>query len=114
MIFSKNSGEIAAASAGGVIIKDIDAMQGFGSMDVLCMDKTCTLTNESRYLSVQLRPVSLAGGASAVLKSVLDVRTNKRYDTSMAIKGKRMRNKQNRPQADDTERSSTGGRFCEY
>ena len=114
MIFSKNSGEIAAASAGGVIIKDINAMQGFGSMDVLCMDKTGALTNESRYLSVQLRPVSLVGGAPAVLKSVLDVRTNKRYDTSMAIKGKRMRNKQNRPQADDTERSSTGGRFCEY
>ena len=59
MIFSKNSGEIAAASAGGVIIKDIDAMQGFGSMDVLCMDKTGALTNESRYLSVQLRPVRL-------------------------------------------------------
>ncbi|HMM06913.1 MAG TPA: magnesium-translocating P-type ATPase [Clostridiales bacterium] len=27
------------------IIKDINAMQGFGSMDVLCMDKTGTLTN---------------------------------------------------------------------
>ena len=39
MIFSKNSGEIAAASTGGVIIKDIDAMQGFGSMDVLCMER---------------------------------------------------------------------------
>ena len=32
------------------IIKDIDAMQGFGSMDVLCMDKTGTLTNESILL----------------------------------------------------------------
>ena len=32
------------------IIKNIDAMQGFGSMDVLCMDKTGTLTNESILL----------------------------------------------------------------
>lgn len=32
------------------IIKDINAMQGFGSMDVLCMDKTETLTNESILL----------------------------------------------------------------
>ena len=86
MIFSKNSGEIAAASAGSAIIKDINAMQGFGNMDVLCMDKTGALTNESRCLSVQRRPVSLVGGAPAVLKSVLDVRTNKRYDTSIAMK----------------------------
>lgn len=32
------------------IIKDINAMQAFGSMDVLCMDKTGTLTNESILL----------------------------------------------------------------
>ena len=32
------------------IIKDINAMQGFGSMDVLCMNKTGTLTNESILL----------------------------------------------------------------
>ena len=32
------------------IIKDINAMQGFGSMDVLCIDKTGTLTNESILL----------------------------------------------------------------
>ena len=32
------------------ILKDINAMQGFGSMDVLCMDKTGTLTNESILL----------------------------------------------------------------
>ena len=32
------------------IIKDINAMQGFGSMDILCMDKTGTLTNESILL----------------------------------------------------------------
>lgn len=32
------------------IVKDINAMQGFGSMDVLCMDKTGTLTNESILL----------------------------------------------------------------
>ena len=32
------------------IIKDINAMQGFGSMDVLCMDKTGTLTTESILL----------------------------------------------------------------
>lgn len=57
--FQQNSGEIAAASAGGTIIKDINAMQGFGNMDVLCMDKTGALTNESRCLSVQRRPVRL-------------------------------------------------------
>lgn len=39
MIFSKNSGEIAAVSAGSAIIKDINAMQGFGNMDVLCMER---------------------------------------------------------------------------
>ena len=59
MIFSKNSGEIAAASAGGAIIKDINAMQGFGNMDVLCMNKTGALTNESGCLSVQRWPVRL-------------------------------------------------------
>ncbi len=59
MIFSKNSGEIAAVSADSAIIKDINAMQGFGNMDVLCMDKTGALTNESRCLSVQCRPVRL-------------------------------------------------------
>ena len=32
------------------IIKDIDAMPGFGSMDVLCMDKTGTLTSENILL----------------------------------------------------------------
>ncbi|MDD3277326.1 MAG: magnesium-translocating P-type ATPase [Lachnospiraceae bacterium] len=32
------------------IVKNINAMQGFGSMDVLCMDKTGTLTNESILL----------------------------------------------------------------
>ena len=32
------------------IIKDLNAMQSFGSMDVLCMDKTGTLTNESVLL----------------------------------------------------------------
>ncbi len=32
------------------IIKDINAMQGFGSIDVLCMDKTGTLTNENMVL----------------------------------------------------------------
>ena len=32
------------------IIKDINAIQGFGSMDVLCMDKTGTLTTESILL----------------------------------------------------------------
>ena len=49
---------ITACLAGGslsmsrkqTIIKDINAMQGFGSMDVLCMDKTGTLTNESILL----------------------------------------------------------------
>ena len=32
------------------IVKNINAMQSFGSMDVLCMDKTGTLTNESILL----------------------------------------------------------------
>lgn len=32
------------------IVKDINSMQGFGSMDVLCIDKTGTLTNESILL----------------------------------------------------------------
>lgn len=32
------------------IVRNINAMQGFGSMDVLCMDKTGTLTNESIHL----------------------------------------------------------------
>lgn len=84
--FQQNSGEIAAASAGSAIIKDINAMQGFGNMDVLCMDKTGALTNESRCLSVQRRPVRLVWRWPIVLKSVLDVRTNKRYDTSIAMK----------------------------
>ena len=39
-----------AMSRKQTIIKNIDAMQGFGSMDVLCMDKTGTLTNESILL----------------------------------------------------------------
>ena len=39
-----------AMSKKQTIIKDINAMQGFGSMDVLCMDKTGTLTNESILL----------------------------------------------------------------
>lgn len=39
-----------AMSRKQTIIKDINAMQGFGSMDVLCMDKTGTLTNESILL----------------------------------------------------------------
>lgn len=32
------------------IVKDINAMQGFGSMDTLCMDKTGTLTGETILL----------------------------------------------------------------
>ena len=39
-----------ALSKKQTIIKDINAMQSFGSMDVLCMDKTGTLTNESILL----------------------------------------------------------------
>lgn len=39
-----------AMSRKQTIIKDINAMQGFGSMDVLCIDKTGTLTNESILL----------------------------------------------------------------
>ena len=34
-----------AMSKKQTIIRDINAMQGFGSMDILCMDKTGTLTN---------------------------------------------------------------------
>ena len=36
------------------IIKDINAMQGFGSMDVLCMDKTGTLTQDKVVLEYHL------------------------------------------------------------
>ena len=39
-----------AMSRKQTIIKDINAMQGFGCMNVLCMDKTGTLTNESILL----------------------------------------------------------------
>lgn len=39
-----------AMSRKQTIIKDINAMQGFGSMNVICMDKTGTLTNESILL----------------------------------------------------------------
>ncbi len=39
-----------AMSKKRTIIKDINAMQSFGSMDVLCMDKTGTITNESILL----------------------------------------------------------------
>lgn len=39
-----------AMSKKQTIVKDINAMQSFGSMDVLCMDKTGTLTNESILL----------------------------------------------------------------
>lgn len=35
----------------------------------------------TKYLSVQLRPVSLVGNDPIVWKSVLDVYMNKRYDT---------------------------------
>ena len=49
------------------IIKDINAMQGFGSMDVLCMDKTGTLTNESILLEYYM---DILGNES---KEVLDL-----------------------------------------
>lgn len=39
-----------AMSKKQTIVKDINAMQSFGSMDMLCMDKTGTLTNESVFL----------------------------------------------------------------
>ncbi|MDD4850526.1 MAG: magnesium-translocating P-type ATPase [Gemmiger sp.] len=39
-----------AMSKKQTIIKNINAMQGFGSMDVLCMDKTGTLTHENLLL----------------------------------------------------------------
>lgn len=37
-------------SARKTLIKDMDSMQGFGSMDILCADKTGTLTNETILL----------------------------------------------------------------
>ena len=43
-----------AMSKKQTIIKDINAMQAFGCMDVLCMDKTGTLTNESIVLEYYL------------------------------------------------------------
>lgn len=39
-----------AMSKKQTIVKNINAMQSFGSMDILCMDKTGTLTNESILL----------------------------------------------------------------
>lgn len=39
-----------AMSKKQTIVKNINAMQTFGSMDILCMDKTGTLTNESILL----------------------------------------------------------------
>ncbi|MEG1410394.1 MAG: HAD-IC family P-type ATPase [Terrisporobacter sp.] len=36
------------------IIKNINAMQGFGSIDILCMDKTGTITNEEILLEYYL------------------------------------------------------------
>ena len=32
------------------LIKNMNSMQGFGSMDVLCIDKTGTITNETMIL----------------------------------------------------------------
>ena len=37
-----------------VVVKNINAMQGFGSIDVLCLDKTGTLTNDSLILEYYL------------------------------------------------------------
>lgn len=39
-----------ALSGKQTIVRNLDAMQGFGSMDVLCMDKTGTLTGETVLL----------------------------------------------------------------
>lgn len=54
-----------AMSKKQTIIKDINAMQVFGSMDVLCMDKTGTLTNESILLEYYMD--ILGNESSAVL-----------------------------------------------
>lgn len=48
------------------IVKNMDAMQAFGSMDVLCVDKTGTLTNESILLEYY---IDVLGNES---QSVLD------------------------------------------
>lgn len=50
-----------------VVVKDVNAMQGFGSMDVLCMDKTGTLTDDTVHLEYFMDAV---GNESA---RVLDV-----------------------------------------
>lgn len=56
-----------AMSKKKTVIKDINAMQGFGSMDVLCVDKTGTLTNEKILLEYYL---DILGNES---KEVLDL-----------------------------------------
>ena len=56
-----------AMSKKQTIIKDINAMQVFGSMDVLCMDKTGTLTHESILLEYYM---DIVGNESA---GVLDL-----------------------------------------
>ena len=45
------------------------------------MDSVVRYQPLTRYLSVQLRSVSLVGNDPIVRKSVLDVYMNKRYDT---------------------------------
>ena len=44
----------AAMEGKQTIVKNINAMQGFGSMDVLCVDKTGTLTGDTVLLEYYL------------------------------------------------------------
>ena len=52
----------AALARRGTIVKDIDAMQAFGGMDLLCVDKTGTLTGDQVRLEYYL---DLLGNESA-------------------------------------------------
>ncbi|MEG0379312.1 MAG: hypothetical protein RR614_12605, partial [Eubacterium sp.] len=52
MIVSANLAKSAVAmSAKKVIVKNLSAIQNFGAMDVLCTDKTGTLTQDKIFLA---------------------------------------------------------------
>src|SRR5678815_173739 len=72
-----------------VLVKHLEAIENFGSMDVLCSDKTGTLTSGDMVLDQSLgpfgqvaeRPLTLAGVNSAQqtgIKSPLDEAIRKR------------------------------------
>ena len=66
------------------IIKDINAMQGFGSMDVLCMDKTGTLT-QGTFKVVGIHPENGVTGDALVEAAALAESWSK-HPISLSIK----------------------------